>query len=325
VSDLAVPSSTGLDLSTHSHLVPLATEAVDFAANARSEATRRAYASDWTAFTAWTDENGLDPLPADPAVVALYATHLARAQKPSTIGRKMASITAVHEHHGHTSPTRHPAVRDVLAGVRRSLGVAPTQVAPAVIGEIRRMVAHLPDTVAGKRDRAVLLAGFAGALRRSELVALEVADLERRDEGYLLRIRRSKGDQEAAGQSVALPFGHDPETCPVKAIEAWLEAAEIAEGPLFRPVNRGDRATERALSPQSVALIVKRAAESAGLDPDRYSGHSLRAGFATTAAANGANERQIASQTRHKNLATVAAYVRHASRFSDNAVTRIGL
>ena len=257
--------------------------------------------------------------------MALYLTERAGTLAPSTLNRRVAAISVRHQDHGLDSPTHHPEVRAVLTGIRRTTGTAPRQVAPASIGDIRRMVAHLPDTTVGGRDKALLLVGFTGALRRSELVALNVGDLKGRDEGLRVRIRRSKTDQEAKGREVALPYGTDRLTCPVTAVREWLDHADITRGPVFRAVDRHGNVAATRLSDRSVANIVKRSAERAGLDPAQFSGHSLRAGFATTAAANGANERQIANQTGHTSMEVLRGYIRRGSLFTDNAATRLGL
>jgi len=217
-------------------------------------------------------------------------------------------------------------VRSVITGIRRTKGTAPKQVAPAVIGEIRKMVARMNGSTIDIRDRAILLLGFAGAFRRSELVALDVADLVTPADGLLVTIRRSKRDQEGRGDTKAIPYGTDPETCPVRAIQAWLTQAEIEDGPIFRPIDRYGNVAETRLSGKAIALVVKRAAERAGLDPGAYGGHSLRAGFVTTAAANGATERAISRQTGHAPGSTVLrTYIRHASAFTDNAVSMVGM
>ena len=176
----------------------------------------------------------------------------------------------------------------------------------------------------GARDRALLLTGFAGALRRSELVSIDVDDLQQRDEGIVIMLHRSKTDQEGAGRRVALPYGHDHHTCPVTAIAEWQRAAGIAGGGLFRTIDRHSRVGD-ALRPGAVNLIVKRAAVSAQLDPIVFSGHSLRAGFCTAAAAAGATERAIANQTGHRSMNVLRGYIRIGSLFSDNAVAQLGL
>jgi site-specific recombinase XerD len=306
-------------------LEDLAHAALGYARANRATSTQRAYATDWSHFSAWTASHALDALPAEPETVALYVTDLAATYRPSTINRRLATIAIHHKRAGLDPPTSAPGVREVMKGIRRSLTVAQREAAPAVIGEVRRMVAHLPDDIAGTRDRALLLVGFAGAMRRSELVGLDVADLSHRDQGLAITIRSSKTDQEGAGRQVAIPWGTDPETCPVRALQAWIEAAGIEDGPLFRPIDRHGNVSPTRLSDRAVALVVKRAAEGAGLDPTNYSGHSLRAGFATTAAANGASERAIANQTGHKSMEVLRRYVRHGSLFTDNAATMLGL
>ncbi len=186
------------------------------------------------------------------------------------------------------------------------------------------MLAHLPDTMIGTRDRALLLVGFAGAFRRSELVAIDIADLQSREEGIVVTVRRSKTDQEAAGRHVALPLGRAHHSCPVRAIDVWRRAVGISEGPLFWSIDRHGRVGGR-LTPAAVNLIVKSAARGANLDAEMLSGHSLRAGFATTAAAAGASERAIAAQTGHRSMNVLRRYVRHGSVFTDNAATQLGL
>jgi integrase len=255
----------------------------------------------------------------------LYVTHLAETMKPSTIDRRLAAISVWHRRNGHESPTANGAVREVMKGIRRKLKVAQKEAAPATIGDIRRMVAHLPSDRHATRDKALLLVGFAGALRRSELVSICVDDLQDRPEGTLITLRGSKTDQEGHGRQVAIPLGREPMTCPVTAIKAWLVEAEITSGPVFRAVDRHGNVSVEALSDRSVALMIKRRAEEAGLDPTAYRGHSLRAGFATTAAANGATERAIANQTGHKSMEVLRRYIRMGTVWNDNAATTLGL
>jgi site-specific recombinase XerD len=300
-------------------------EAYAFAAASRADATIRAYRSDWAHFAGFCERHALNDLPADPATVALYVTDLARSLRPSTINRRIAAISIQHKREGLDTPTVDPRVREIMKGIRRRLTAATDEAAPARIGEVRRMVAHLPTSLAGRRDRAVLLVGFASALRGSELVGLNVEDMEDRDEGLVLVKRRSKTDQEGLGARVAVPYGSDPQTCPVRALRRWLEDAQISTGALFRAVDRHGNVSAGRLTQRAVALIVKRSAERAGLDGDRYSAHSLRAGFVTTAAANGANERAIAAQTGHRSMEVLRRYVRHATVFTDNAANNLGL
>jgi integrase len=296
-----------------------------FAHAGRSASTTAAYTSDWADFEKFCAGHGLVALPAEPATVALYLTDQADRFKPSTIARRAAAISVAHKRAGHDSPTADGRVREITKGIRRVLGVAQRVASPAGIGEVRRMVAHLPTNLAGARDAAVLLIGFASALRASELVAITVDDVRDREAGLVITIRRSKTDQEGAGREVAIPFGRDPQTCPVSALRRWLTEAGISEGPVFRAVNRHGSVSPSPLSPRSISLIVQRSARAAGLDPAGFSAHSLRAGFATTAAANGASERSISTQTGHRSMEVLRGYVRHASVWTDNAVTALGL
>jgi integrase len=308
-----------------SELVDLADAARGYAAANRADRTKRAYASDWVHFHRWATSHGLAALPAEPATVALYVTDLARTYRAATINRRLATIAVRHKQAGLASPASSPGVQEIMKGIRRSIRTAQTEAAPAVVGEIRRMVAHLPRDAAGTRDRAVLLVGFAGAMRRSELVALDVADLQSRDEGMVVTLGVTKTDQEGQGRRIALPYGSDPETCPVTALRAWMQMAGIDEGPVFRSVDRHSNVGTGRLDAKAVTLIIKRAAQRAGMDPAGYSGHSLRAGFVTTAAVNGASERAIAAQTGHRSMEVLRRYVRHATVFTDNAATMLGL
>jgi site-specific recombinase XerD len=314
-------------ITTPSTTDGLSADALRFVIESRSAQTRRAYRADLEHFRAWCAARQLAVIPAAPATVAEYVTEAADRYKPSTIQRRLAAISVAHKMAGVESPTKTAAVLAVVAGIRRTLGTAPDQHAPAGIGEIRRMVARLDlDTLAGLRDRAILLVGFALAARRSELVALEVADLEPTEGGMKVAIRRSKTDQESRGTVRALPMGRDPETCPVTAVRAWLAAAGFTSGPIFRSVDRWGHVGTDALSATVVATVVKTAAEAAGMDPARYSAHSLRAGFCTTAAARGHSERAIAHQTGHApNSPVLRSYIRHSSAFIDNAATELGL
>jgi site-specific recombinase XerD len=300
---------------------------LEYVTRSRADNTVRAYRADLATFTDWCRHRNRSPLPASPETVAQYITDQAGRLRPSTVARHLAGISVAHQVAGYESPTRTPLVRRVLEGIRRVHGSKPDQHAPAGIGELRRMVARIdPSTLPGARNRALLLVGFALAARRSELVALTVADLEPRPEGFAVHIRRSKTDQTGAGTVRALPRGTDPETCPVAALEHWLTVAGITDGPMFRRIDRWGHLGAESLSPATVALVVKHAAECAGFESARFSGHSLRAGFATTAAARGASDRAISRQTGHApNSRIIRDYVRHASVFTDNAVTDLGL
>ena len=300
-------------------------QAKDYARQAKSKNTRRAYASDWDDFARWCQPYGFVPLPARPETVALYLTALADALKPSTLGRRLATISQVHQAADHETPTTAAPVRLVWAGIRRAKGTEQQGKAPAVTAEIGRMVDTLDDRLIGVRDRALLLIGFAGAFRRSELVGLDVRDVHAGHDGLTVHIRKSKTDQEGQGRKVGIPYGSHPHTCPVRAFAAWLEKCGLTEGPLFRSVNRHGQLQPGRLSDRAVALIVKRAAEKAGLNPDKYAGHSLRAGLATSAARAGVSERSIMAQTGHKSVLVARRYIRDGSLFRDNAAAQVGL
>lgn len=307
----------------------LIAEAAEHLANSRSERTRTEYAKDFAKFSLFCEAIDAEAMPAEPATVVMFLTSEARTLKPSTVTRRAAAISVTHKEAGHPSPCAHDGVRELLKGIRRAAKTKPElqtrKVSPARVGDIRRMVDTLDrETLAGRRDAALLLVGFAGALRRSELASITVTDLEYRDEGIALTIRGSKTDQEAQGQTVAIPYGNEPDTCPVAALAAWLADIDTT-GPIFRSINRHGHIGVNAITGRGVALIVKRCAEAAGLDPADYSGHSLRAGFATTAAAAGASERTIANQTRHRSTEVLRSYIRDGSLFSDNAATLVGL
>lgn len=299
--------------------VELSLEAIDYGRAALSPNTMRAYRADWAEFQAWCVARGRSPLPATPATVANFASVLADAGKRvSTISRKLAAIRYYHRGAGHDVPTDNAGVAAILKGIRRTVGVAPRQKAPATADVIHQLLAHVPrDTLQGKRDRALLLLGFAGAFRRSELVRIQVKDLTFNGKGVDVFLGRSKTDQEGKGQSVAILNGKS--LLPVQRLQDWLAASGIVEGPVFHSMGRGDRLLPEALTPQSVALIVKRYADLAGLDAAKLSGHSLRAGFITSAADNRASISRIMEVSRHRDPRSVETYVRRADRYSDHA------
>ena len=315
----AGPANLPVSLATYGQ------QARDYARQAKSNNTRRAYASDWDDFARWCQPYGFVPLPAKPETVALYLTALADALKPSTLGRRLATISQVHQAAGHETPTAAAPVRLVWAGIRRAKGTDQHGKAPAVTAELRRMVDTLENSLIGVRDRALLLIGFAGAFRRSELVGLDVRDVLSGHDGLTVFIRRSKMDQEGQGRKVGIPYGSHTHTCPVRAYAGWLEKCGLTEGPVFRSVTRHGKLQPGRLSDRAVALIVKRAAEKAGLDPDKYAGHSLRAGLATSAAQAGVSERSIMAQTGHKSVVVARRYIRDGSLFRDNAAAQVGL
>jgi integrase len=207
-------------------------------------------------------------------------------------------------------------VHNVMKGIRRTLGTGVVQKAPTRTGDILMMIDAADSGLIGARDRAIVLLGFAGAFRRSELVGLD---------GLTITLRRSKTDQEGQGRKIGIPYGANPESCPVRVIQSWLEQAAITEGPLFRSVNRHGKLQRVRLGAGDVASVVKKLAQRAGLDPRRYAGHSLRAGHATSAAASGASERSIMNQTGHRSVQMVRRYIREGSLFRENSAGKLGL
>jgi site-specific recombinase XerD len=298
--------------------------ATHFGERARSDRTRAAYRSDFALFTTWCAARDLAALPADPQTVARYVSSLAtRKFAVATIVRHLASISVTHKRAGLESPCGHPALREIMQGVRRDLGVAQTKKAPLVVEDLRRVVAPLGSGRADLRDRAILTLGFAGAFRRSEIVSLDVEDLAFVRNGLEVTLRRSKTDQEARGELVAIPYGSNVATCPVRAVEAWLGASGATSGPLFLAVSRSGRVLDRRrLCARAIALIVKARALAVGINAD-LSGHSLRAGFATSAANCGISLVDSMRQTRHKSIAV--AYVRRATAWDRNAAASVGL
>jgi integrase len=311
---------------TLSSLEELVDEARTFVSEAESASTRRNYATDWRAFARWCEARGFEALPAAPEVVVLYLTDFARDHKASTVVRRAVGIAKAHRRAGYPSPVEHESVRLLLAGVRRAKGMAPEQKSPLLTSDVLELVATCdPIDLAGSRDRALLLVGYMGAFRRSELVAVDVEDLEDRPEGLALNLRRSKVDQEGHGRRKVLVYGSSPTTCPVTALRAWLAQAGITEGPVFRPVDRHGRLGEARLSGEAVASVVKRAARTAGLDPRFFAGHSLRAGHVTEAKRNDATDLEVMSQTHHRSAQSLAGYVREADLFRHTSAKRLGL
>lgn len=299
-------------------------QAADFARASRADATRKAYGSDWTHFAGYCEGRGVEALPAEPAVLAGYLSHFAATLKPSTLQRRLSAISVQHKAAGFVSPTGHPIVENVWQGIRRTIGTRQEGKAALRSSQVRAMADALPVSLIGQRDKAVLLLGFVGAFRRSELVGLNVEDLTPTEGGLAVTVRRSKTDQTGEGTAKAIPYGANPDACPVTALQDWLTAAGITSGPVFRSVRKGGQIGGR-LSDKAVARIVKAAAEAIGADPDTVAGHSLRSGFATSAALNGATDRAIMKQTGHRSRTMVDRYVRVASIWQDNAASLIGL
>jgi integrase len=309
---------------------PPSAQSQHYASAASTANTRRAYRADWADFTAWCAEAERDTLPATPVTVADYlAARAAGApERPplavATLGRRLVAIARAHQLAGHPSPIDE-WVRTVMKGIRRQRRVTQRRVAPVVVEVLRQTVAALSDSRLGLRDRAILLLGFAAALRRSELVALDVADIRFVPQGLVLTLRQSKTDQVGEGLLKGVPLGSSSATCPVRAVQAWLKAAGLTEGPVFRPIDRHGNLRPKPLNGSDIAVIIKRSVAAAGFDPDPYSGHSLRAGLATAAAGAGAPSYQIRRQTGHTTDRMLEVYIREGSLFRDNVVGLVGL
>jgi site-specific recombinase XerD len=314
--------STNLTVIETSENLPAAlgpdlVSAVDLAQAEKAASTRKAYGTDFRLFKTWCDARGVSSLPAAAETVAAYVAAESSRSRPSTLGRRLAAIRYAHKLAGLPLPTDAEGVKATMRGIRRTLGNARVRKSPAVAAKMLGMVATAPINLAGLRDRALLLLGFAGAFRRSEVVALDVADIEETDAGLRVTIRHSKTDQEGQGVTIAIARGDI--ACPVKALREWLGAACIEAGPLFRPINRGGRVAQARLTDRSVANIVKAYAERAGFDASTFSGHSLRSGFLTSAAAKGASIFKMMDVSRHKSVDTLRGYVRDAELFKDHA------
>lgn len=323
-SNIALPDPKAAEQHA-AELAELGLDAKAYIDRAKSANTRRGYRADWEDFSSWCRKYRRASLPASPETVALYLADRSRTHRVSTLGRRLTTIAEAHKAAGLDSPNGHAQVRFVWAGIRREKGHAQTHAKPALIRHIRAMVRLLPDSTLGTRDRALLLLGFAGAMRRSELVGLDVAHVAESDEGLVLLVRRSKTDQNGIGRRIGIPSGKHPDTCPVRAIRAWLERSGVNEGPLFRPVNKHGHVGSARLSDRAVAEIVKRSLVAAGVSPRNYSGHSLRAGLITQAAMEGVAERSIQDQSGHKSLVVLRRYIRDGSLFRENAAAKVGL
>jgi site-specific recombinase XerD len=305
-------------------LAEIRRRAAAHALNALAPSTRRGYAIDWRDFESWCRAHRLAALPAAPKTVGLFLTARAAALKLATLKRRLAAIAKRHRLAGADLDLSHPAIRDVLAGIRRWRGSDASPKHALSPSQLRSMLRAASTGVRGRRDRALLLLGYAGALRRSEIVALDCDALQFSTRGVALIIRRSKTDPLGKGAVIGIPSGRNPQTCPVRALKSWLAAAAIEDGAVFRGIDRHGRILGR-LSDRGVARIVKRCAAAAGLDAEAVSGHSLRSGFATSAAAAGADLAAIMLQTRHRSASTARRYIQRGGIFRNTAVRALRL
>jgi site-specific recombinase XerD len=291
----------------------------------KAENTLRGYQSDWRNFCGWCEAHGQSPLPAASETVASYIAGCADHLKVGSIQRRLNAIAEAHKAVGLESPTHSPIVVNTMKGIRRTKGTGAVQKAPALTDDIRAMLDTTDAELIGQRDRALILLGFAGAFRRSELVGLDVEDCAFGKDGLTVTLRRSKTDQQGVGRKIGIPYGSNPETCPVRTVQNWLEHVGITSGPLFRSINRHRQLQAGRLSGIDVARILKKLAQRVGLDAAKYAGHSLRAGHATSAAIAGASERSIMLQTGHRSVQMVRRYIRDGSLFRENSAGKLGL
>jgi site-specific recombinase XerD len=292
--------------------------AAAYARQDKAASTRVAYRSDFAAFQAYCDARCLPSLPFSPETVAGFLASPTQAGlSASTISRRCAAVRYAHKLAGHEPPTNTEAVKATVRDIRRAIGAAPKPKAPAIAEVLRDMTKKMPRGLKGLRDRAILLLGFGGAFRRSELVALNVDDIEEADEGLRVTIRRSKTDQEGLGVTIAIVRGGA--CCPVKALRAWLDEAGITDGPIFRPIRKDGQVRARRLTAKSVCDLVKVYAGRVGLDASTFGAHSLRSGFLTSAARRGASIFKMRDVSRHKSMDVLQAYVRDADLFRDHA------
>jgi site-specific recombinase XerD len=279
--------------------------------NSKSNNTLRAYQSDFKDFSLFCTKNGFSSIPTDPKIIALYITHLSKFSKFSTLKRRIASISVIHKLKGHYLDTKHPIIMENLHGIKRALGSRQKAKKPILINDLKLIIKAIDKEKI--RDKALILIGFSGGFRRSELVNIYYDDIEFVQEGVKILIKRSKTDQSGEGSIKAIPFFDNQEFCPVIALKNYIykKFSNINEGKIFD------------ISDKSVALIIKRYAEKAGLDSSKYAGHSLRSGFATTAAEFGAEERNIMAMTGHKTTQMVRRYIQEANLFKNNALNKI--
>ena len=283
--------------------------------NSKSTNTLRAYQSDYNDFSLFCSKNGFQVMPTQPKILALYITHLASYSKYSTLKRRLASISIIHKTKGHYIDTKHPIIVENLMGIKRTNGSNQKGKKPLLINDLKLLIKAIDESkeknIRKIRDKALVLIGFSGGFRRSELVDIEYEDIEFVEEGVKIFVKRSKTDQSGEGMTKAIPYFDNINFCPVKALNKWVVEAELKEGKIFN------------ISDKNVALIIKKYANHAGLDAHRYAGHSLRSGFATSTAESGAEERNIMAMTGHKSTEMVRRYIREANLFKNNALNKI--
>ena len=296
--------------------------------SSKAKNTLRAYKSDFNDFSLFCVQNGFKSLPSEPKIVSLYLTHLSTKDiKMSTLKRRLVSIGVVHKLKGHYLDTKHPSIIENIMGIKRRKGSAQKGKKPILISSLKHIINAIDNE--GKheikkiRDRSIILIGFSGGFRRNEIVSLDYDDLDFVSEGLKITLKRSKTDQFGEGTLKGLPYLDKSQYCPVLSLKKWIETSNINSGPLFRRFSKGPRLTDYRLTDQTVALLIKKYLNLAGIDSKNYSGHSLRSGFATTAAESGAEERSIMAMTGHKSTEMVRRYIKEANLFKNNALNNI--
>jgi len=283
--------------------------------NSKSTNTLRAYQSDYNDFSVFCSKNGFQAMPTEPKILSLYITHLASYSKFSTLKRRLASISIIHKTKGHYIDTKHPIIVENLMGIKRTNGSNQKGKKPLLINDLKLLIKAIDESkeknIRKIRDKALVLIGFSGGFRRSELVNIEYEDIEFVEEGVKIFVKRSKTDQSGEGMTKAIPYFDNIKFCPVKALNKWVVEAELKDGKIFN------------ISDKNVALIIKKYANYAGLDAHKYAGHSLRSGFATSTAESGAEERNIMAMTGHKSTEMVRRYIKEANLFKNNALNKI--
>ena len=296
--------------------------------SSKANNTIRAYKSDFNDFGLFCAQNGFKSLPSEPKIISLYITHLSTKEvKMSTLKRRLVSIGVIHKLKGHYLDTKHPSIIENLMGIKRRKGSVQKGKKPLLINNLKQIInvidKEINDEIKQLRDRSIILIGFSGGFRRNEIVSLDYDDLDFVSEGLKINIKRSKTDQFGEGSLKALPYFENSQYCPVASLQKWLDISKINEGPLFRRFKKGSKISDKRLTDQTVALLIKKYLEMAGINSKNYSGHSLRSGFATSAAESGAEERSIMAMTGHKSTEMVRRYIKEANLFKNNALNKI--
>ena len=295
--------------------------------SSKANNTLRAYKSDFRDFGAFCAKHGFNSMPSEPKVVSLYLTHLSANSKISTLRRRLVSIGVVHKLKGHYLDTKHPIIIENLMGIKRKKGSIQTGKKPILINHLKQIINVIDEQKIEKikklRNKALILIGFGGGFRRTELVSIDYEDLDFVEEGVKITLKRSKTDQFGEGQIKGLPYFTNEKYCPVTSLKNWIYLSKIKTGPIFRRFAKGSTLTDHRLTDQSVVLIIKECLKLAGIANQNYSGHSLRSGFATVAADFGADERSIMAMTGHKTTQMVRRYIRDANIFKNNALSKI--